>query len=310
MTTMRTKNVKYKEYPRVVYLHLTQQCNLSCVYCYLNAGKYSCSELTSDTVKQLLCQIAAFQPRKLIFTGGEPLMREDLLELALYFRKLRHPSSQLCLDTNGTLINSNIASTLVKLFDEIRISLDGFEEVNDRLRGRGSFKSAIRAIGELREAGGAPSIAITLTSMNATMVSYFIHYMCHEWGIRKIRINPVKSIGRAKNRPDIIPGNEHDNLHSFSSFPVCDSNSPCNGDGSCIGTTISITPQGLAYPCHWLSQKEYYVGDMRVEKLGLIYERLDKLRQKLLLQENKAERRENKWGYLIESLEKGKKKSH
>lgn len=281
MTTVYLKNQQYREYPRAVYLHLTQQCNLDCVYCYINAGKHYCHDLGSDEVERLLCQIAAFRPSKLVFTGGEPLLRKDLLELALYFRKIRHASSQLCLDTNGTLINSSNASLLLKLFDEIRISLDGFEEVNDLLRGRGSFGSTLKGISNILDAGGMPSLALTLTSINLTSAEFFIHYMCREWGIRKMRINPVKPMGRAKARPDILLKNDPNDIN-YQNSSICDSNHPCDGDDSCLGATISINPQGLAFPCHWLSQKDYYIGNVRDEKLSLIYERLRKLSQQTI----------------------------
>jgi len=278
---MQPKNSKCKKYPRAIYLHLTQRCNFNCVYCYLNAGKQSCNELTTDEVKRILSQIVIFQPVKVIFTGGEPLMRKDLIELARYFRGLNPPLSQLCLDTNGSLITSRTASSLVALFDEIRISIDGFKDTNDVLRGQGAFKSAIQAIGEIHKAEGSPSIAITLTSINIFEVRYFVHYMCHEWGIQTVRINPFKPMGRGETRTDLLLGDHNLNwVGSLDPFSACDvDRSPCNRDGSCIGTSISITPQGLTYPCHWLSQEEYYLGDARNEWLGFIYERLNKLRQ-------------------------------
>lgn len=265
-------------------MHLTQRCNLSCAYCYADAGKDCCDELTTDDAKRILSQIAAFQPRKVVFTGGEPLMREDIFELARFFRESVSHLTQLCINTNGWLLDPGIAASLVELFHEIRISVDGFEETNDALRGKGAFRAAIRAIGEIRKAGGVPSIAITLTSVNAPGIQYFIHYMCHEWGIRTVRINPMKPMGRGKTRPDLLL---HERALDCPIFPdnaraPDERRSPCNGNGSCVGTTISISPQGLAYPCHWLSEEEHLLGDLKVQSLSLIYDRLDYLRQRFL----------------------------
>jgi len=181
-------------------------------------------------------------------------------------------------------VDSGIASSLVELFDEVRISVDGFEETNDALRGKGAFRAAIRAIGEISRAGGVPSIAITLTSANLPGIQYFIHYMCHEWGIRTVRINPMKPMGRGKNRPDLLLS---DRALDCSIFPdnaqaPDGDRSPCDGSGSCLGTTISITPQGLAFPCHWLSQEEHLLGDLKTENLSLIYDRLNELRQRFV----------------------------
>lgn len=274
------------DYPRTVYLHVTRLCNLHCSYCYLDAGRYIRHELTSHEVKRILSEVIPFQPDKVVFTGGEPLMRQDIIELARFFRSLDSIHHiRLCLDTNGILVNATMAPALGEVFDEIRVSMDGFEETNDALRGRGCFKAGLRAIREMRCTGVVPSLAITATSINVSDIAPFISYMSYEWGIRTVRINSLKPMGRAMTRPELLLREGQLGFSGYS--PTCGSSmSPCNGDASCVGRSISINPQGLVFPCHWLSHKDYYIGNARVERVSLLYERLFQVRKQILAKAN------------------------
>lgn len=253
-----------------IYLHLTRACNLRCVYCYANAGEPNADELDMTSWQRVLAQAVALQPRKIVFTGGEPLLRQDLPALALFLRL--HSLAQgihLCLDTNGLLITPTLAAALGPLFDEVRLSLDGFPATHDELRGAGSHIAALRAIGYLRQAGVLPSVAVTASAANEAELPAFVDYLLREWGIHTVRINPLRPLGRAASRLDLAP---------HRGWPCSEAGQearqPCAGPVSCLGTTLSITPQGQVYPCHWLAQPRDLLGNVQCEPLVSIYERL------------------------------------
>jgi MoaA/NifB/PqqE/SkfB family radical SAM enzyme len=86
----------------------------------------------------------ALQPEKAILTGGEPLLRPDILDLLRGLREADPEHRVLrCLNTNGQLVTPELARQLVGLADEVRVSLDALRERNDALRGAGSFAAAI-----------------------------------------------------------------------------------------------------------------------------------------------------------------------
>jgi MoaA/NifB/PqqE/SkfB family radical SAM enzyme len=149
-----------------VFLHVTKACNLRCAYCYFSARKPLPDEMNTDEFTRLWPQIVALRPEKVVFTGGEPLLREDVLDL---LRGLRHFDAQhhvlRCLNTNGHLVTPQVARALVGLADEVRVSLDAMQQRNDLLRGTGNFDAAVRALETYYAAGFEPKVLVTLTSV-------------------------------------------------------------------------------------------------------------------------------------------------
>jgi MoaA/NifB/PqqE/SkfB family radical SAM enzyme len=243
----------------------------------MDAAEEKRKELSTRRIESILKEIAGLRISRVVFTGGEPFLRADVLELAQYFKGIAPDSTSLCVNTNGTYINSSNVMRITELFDEVRISIDGFEQQNDLLRGRGSYQTAIDAIGEIRKAGVSPSINITLTTVNRDGIELFIHYMLHEWGVRTVRINPVKPLGRGRAETYLFLRD--------GEIPACGDEiciADCAQDWTCVGDTLSITPEGSAYPCHWLCGDEFYLGNVRFKSIGLICDRMNHLRNKLL----------------------------
>lgn len=263
--------------PKTVYLHVTRCCNLRCIYCYMDAAEEKRKELSTCKVESILKEIADLQISRVVFTGGEPFMRTDVLELAQYFKGIAPNSTSLCVNTNGTYINASNVMLITGLFDEVRISVDGFEKQNDLLRGRGSYQAAINAISEIRKAGISPSINITLTTMNQDGIELFIRYMLHEWGVRTVRVNPVKPLGRGRTETCL---SLHDGGIPASGNAICFAD--CAQGWACVGDTLSITPEGPVYPCHMLCGDEFYLGNARFKSIGSICGRMKHLRNKLL----------------------------
>jgi len=155
----------------VVVWNITQRCNLKCIHCYAHAKNRSYeNELTTEEGKALLDDLAQFGVPVILFSGGEPLMRKDLPELARYAVGL---GMRAVISTNGTLITREKA----KLFKEIGlsyvgISVDGLEEVNDRFRGvKGAFEDALTGIRNCQEAGIKVGLRFTINRLNAGEIS-------------------------------------------------------------------------------------------------------------------------------------------
>jgi radical SAM protein with 4Fe4S-binding SPASM domain len=136
--------------PGVVFAEITRACNLNCVWCYNNSRTPLPGELTAAEWKRCIDRLAG-APCTLLFTGGEPLTRKDLLDIAGYARQ-RGLGAQLF--TNGTLVNCGNAAAIAATFQYARITIDGATaETNDRIRGKGSFEKALRGMRLLLEQG-------------------------------------------------------------------------------------------------------------------------------------------------------------
>ena len=150
----------------VVVWNCTRQCNLHCIHCYASAGsRRSRGELNTVTAKAFIRDLADFGVPALLFSGGEPLLREDLFELASLARE---QEIRLTLSTNGTLINKSVAKEISRIgFSEVGISLDGIGVNNDRIRGKkGAYQTALEGIRNCICAGLRVSLRLTITRFN------------------------------------------------------------------------------------------------------------------------------------------------
>lgn len=150
----------------VVVWNATKTCNLTCVHCYADAEiKRFAGELSTEEAQRMIEDLASMNVPALLISGGEPLVRPDILDLADYATSL---GVRVTFSTNGTLINKEKAERLKKIgVTYVGISVDGGEERHDRFRGKvGAFREAIRGIRNCRDAGIRVGIRFTVTQEN------------------------------------------------------------------------------------------------------------------------------------------------
>lgn len=151
----------------VVVWNMTRRCNLRCIHCYSSSQNIQYSdEMTTAEAEEMIEDLAAFGCPVLLFSGGEPLMREDLPELAQYAvsRGMR-----AVLSTNGTLLTREKASVFKKIgLSYIGVSLDGLQTTHDRFRGvAGAYEAAMKGIRVCREEGIKVGVRFTINRKNA-----------------------------------------------------------------------------------------------------------------------------------------------
>ena len=151
----------------VVVWNCTRRCNLRCAHCYSRSRnvKYR-GELTTEEGKALIDDLARFGAPVILFSGGEPLMRPDLLELG---RHATVSGMRAVISTNGTLIAKDVAADLKKIgLSYVGVSLDGLRETHDKFRGvKGSFDRALEGIHNCQDAGIKVGVRFTINKRNA-----------------------------------------------------------------------------------------------------------------------------------------------
>ncbi len=150
----------------VVVWNCTRQCNLNCIHCYASASHQGIpEEMSTESGKAFIHELADFKAPVILFSGGEPLLRKDLFELAGLAREL---GIRIAISTNGTLITPEIARKMKNTgFAEVGISLDGTEATNDRFRGKkGAFREALKGIRSCVAEGLRVSLRLTITRFN------------------------------------------------------------------------------------------------------------------------------------------------
>jgi Fe-coproporphyrin III synthase len=180
----------------VVVWNCTRRCNLSCLHCYASASNEVSKEMDTLQGKTFIGELADFGVPVILFSGGEPLMRKDLFELAEYASKGK---IRVSLSTNGTLITSGAAGRMKDIgFAEVGISLDGVGQVNDKFRGKtGAFGQAVKGIKHCISHGLRVSLRLTITDYNYGEIPA-IFKLAEDEGIQRICFYHLAYSGRGK----------------------------------------------------------------------------------------------------------------
>ncbi len=186
----------------VVIWNLIRRCNLTCKHCYsISADTDFPNELSTAQVFEVMDDLKAFGVPVLILSGGEPLLRPDLFEIARHAKAMGFYTA---LSTNGTLIDdSNIDRIAGVGFDYLGISIDGVRETHDRFRRKaGAFDASMAALRRCRALGIKVGLRFTMTQDNADELPQLLQLMDDE-GIDKFYFSHLNYAGRGnKNRKD------------------------------------------------------------------------------------------------------------
>jgi radical SAM protein with 4Fe4S-binding SPASM domain len=154
--------------PRLIFWEVTKGCNLRCVHCRATATELaSPSDLPTAQCLNFIDQIAELSNPILVLSGGEPIYRSDIFQLAQY---ASDKGLRVALATNGTLVTKDVAQKIVDCgIKRVSISLDGSNaETHDSFRGiPGSFDAAIYGFRNLKELGMPVQINMTIAKHNA-----------------------------------------------------------------------------------------------------------------------------------------------
>lgn len=260
-----------------VFLHVTKACNLRCEYCYFSASQPLADEMTAEDFARLWPDIVTVHPGKLVLTGGEPLLRPDLMRMLNDLRRA-DPDHTItrCLNSNGHLVTPELARQLVGLVDEVRVSLDALPERNDALRGEGNFCAAMRAIETYYTVGFEPKVLVTVTTRSLPDLEDLLCLLISR-KIDRINVNFFRPIGRGRRHADWVVSTEEVNaatrrawVRSYPDRPPPDDDDHEN-DMTCsncgVGSYLNIMPTGDVFPCHTLTEPEFRCGNVREQSL-------------------------------------------
>ncbi len=191
----------YKPFRGVILIwNLTNRCNLYCKHCYSSANQETEGELTFEEIKRVTGDLVREGVRFAILSGGEPLLREDIFDVA---ELLRERGIKTYLSTNGLLINRENVGKIKESFDYAGVSLDGTPEVHDSFRGkRHSFEEALNALTLCRREDIKVGLRFTLTERTASSLP-FIFDLVEELGIPKLYISHLVYAGRGRKLRDV-----------------------------------------------------------------------------------------------------------
>lgn len=184
----------------VVIWNLVRRCNLTCKHCYaVSADIDFPGELNTAQVYDVMDDLRGFGVPVLILSGGEPLMRPDILDIS---RRAVEKGFYTALSTNGTLIDDRNIDELAGIgYDYLGISIDGLRTTHDEFRRKqGAFDESMHAVRLCRDAGIKVGLRFTLTQDNADELPDLLQLMRDE-GVHKFYLSHLNYGGRGnRNR--------------------------------------------------------------------------------------------------------------
>ena len=278
--------------PLSVYWGISSDCNFRCRYCYANCGGITNSKIKSylsvNEYRSIIDKIKDFGFVEIVFTGGEPLLNTDVFEMANYAKEKGLSCGLL---TNGSLVkNYNVEQ--FKIFDYVKISLDSTEkEVNDQLRGRGSYNKIIDAIRMLRNNDINVDIGTVITKYNKDNLEALITYLHSEFDIKVHTIANHIPLGRGSNselscsfeevkKCDEVILKTKWKLSQNGLYSIIQDFFFPNGRKVSCGMGMSeiyVNEKGDVYPCRMTYDAQYYLGNLLRENLETILSRVKKI---------------------------------
>jgi len=262
-----------------VDVYITENCNLHCRHCAITDSLRRDSNFTTEQIFRIIDRVEEAGAGSLSITGGEPLLREDCLEILAYAASRVKTS----LATNATLITERVARFLADLGLMIQISLDGSREsIHDYMRGEGAFSRAMRAVELLVKLGMQErmSFCVTVSRNNLKDVRALLK-LASEIGVFKIRFIPLQNMGMASSSWDELAPSSQEYAEFYSymcqqaaeEFPKLRISPGFQGfvlqhphDQALwcqIGQILIIDPRGDIYPCSLLMEPPFRIGNIK-----------------------------------------------
>ena len=257
---------------------LTYACNLACTHCLSSSGRRDPRELSTEECYAVIDELERLQVFYVNIGGGEPMIRKDFFDILDYANR-HHVGVKF--STNGSYITAESAQRLASMdYLDIQISIDGADaDVNDAVRGEGSFAAARQAMEHLRAAEFGPfKISIVVTRHNVDQLDEF-KAIADSYGAQ-LRVTRLRPSGRGadswdelhptndqqrqlyfwlKDRPEVLTGDSFFHLSAFGEalpgLNLC-------GAGRVV---CLIDPVGDVYACPFVIHDEFLAGNVRDE---------------------------------------------
>ena len=173
--------------------NFTNRCNLSCLHCYSKSTLDEVDTLTTEQIKKTILEMKENGVKFIIFSGGEPLTRKDLFEIAEF---CKNNGIITYLSSNGLYFTKSNIQKIVDTFNYVGVSIDGDEPTHDHFRGlKGAFKETLKAVQLANSTGAKVGIRFTITKETVDSLEY-IFDLAEKENIPKIYISHLVYSGR------------------------------------------------------------------------------------------------------------------
>ena len=255
------------------YLHVTQNCNLSCIGCYSYDSRRNDSEDPSfEKITQAISQLSAHGIKRLVISGGEPFLREDLPAIVKYAKETCEIG---CVDviTNGTVVDSEQLKLIAPFISRICVSFDGYSENSAAyIRKEQRFSQLVETVKNIQRAGIHAHLTPTIHAKNYkdikeyfelskqlnTTITFSLFSAPYDQEATYCLIPSVQDL---ENIAGIIAYTSDELASLFQDMPTSKNLTVKTSCGAAQGI-ISISYDGKVYPCHMLHDDRFLMGSI------------------------------------------------
>ena len=270
----------------VLWINITHRCNLRCMHCFRSAGEAMENELTTTEIFGVVDEAASIGCHEIVISGGEPLLRDDALQILGYVKEKDVKSLKLL--TNGTFVSRESATALKEMEPiYVQVAIDGATEATvDRIRGDGVFHRAKAGVKHLAEAGLARDLVVSMTLLNTNLgeIEQFIK-LALDLGATGVHFPVFQAVGSGKRNRDELGLDTESMYVALKSIlmmrekysrKITVSLTPeivkyvkgLRRDYCGAGLNLwSVEPDGRVTPCSGLCDTQFIAGNIRYQGL-------------------------------------------
>lgn len=296
---MESKNLNFckfripKNTGRVIW-EITNACNYGCSYCiFSSTGRKAENELSLDKIKETLLQLKKLNFNYIKYTGGEPFLREDMIDILLYTKEI---GMECDISTNASFFTEDLVEKLTKIdLEMLHISLDGFnKESHEIVRGKKTFEPTIKGINLLKDKNKYIRIGYVIHEHNENNLKDIVE-LCENLNASEVIFSLMEPVGRMKESSKFLAKKSIQQLRSEldlikNNYKIkVNYNLPINensvvihesinknslNDNTCPGGTqfLFINSSGDVSPCTWITEKspQFILGSLYNNSLNEI----------------------------------------
>lgn len=261
-----------------IFFLVTKRCNLNCLTCYVNAtGDKAEDEMSLTEIESVFGKLKKEGFKSITISGGEPLLRKDIKDIA----KLAAANfDTVSINTNGTLVTRELVEFFKENRIHVMIGLEGVEnEINDKIRGKGTLLKIIEAIKHFKEAGHKDvSVSMTVTNLNKSNITQ-VYDLCIKFGI-PVNYGIFVETGRGLCNGSVLRMTPESMVTSFIDELECEIHNQnptttipdfltkCSTYCGAIYSIVNIMANGDIYPCPNLIDERWKMGNIKEQELN------------------------------------------
>jgi radical SAM protein with 4Fe4S-binding SPASM domain len=273
------------------FVEVTRKCPTLCRICAIDTGRGSEEILSLDEIKGVIDEFKAMGIKYLALTGGDPLVRDDLLEVLGHAKRAGLGAG---FSTSLVTLREDVARALAPLGVQVQVSLDGScPAINDYNRGAGSFDKAMRGMDLLRRHGVEFRIAFCIMKHNLADIPAMAE-LGERVGAKEIAFRKIKLLGRALDLKDEVYPSPQEMVRAYTAlYGLAYRRDPARprinskytevffgGRGALVDrlpcgagrNIVHVTYRGDIVPCSLFTEEQFVVGNVRRDSIARVWE--------------------------------------